>query len=122
MSTATWKPLPALATATHWASCLLASAVVLLIVVFAIGEGLPPLQALNASFAAVGVMLVGLVLVWWKDWLGGAISLVGLVWFQAIEIAVNGQPSGGLFPLFLVPGVLALLAGLMRGIAQSASH
>ena len=76
---------------------------------------------MNASFAAVGVMLVGLVLVWWKDWLGGAISLIGLAWFQAIEIAVNGQASGGLFPLFVVPGALALVAGLTRGIATAAA-
>ena len=121
MSTATWKPLPALAKVTHWVGCLLASAVVLLFVVIAIGNGLPPLAAMNASFAAVGVMLVGLVLVWWKDWLGGAISLIGLAWFQAIEIAVNGQASGGLFPLFVVPGVLALVAGLTRGIATAAA-
>ena len=122
MSTATLKPLPIVAQVAHWAGCLLASAVVLLFVVFAIGEGFPPLAALNASFAAVGVMLSGFLLVWWKDWLGGVISLVGLAWFQAIEIAVNGQPSGGLFPLLIVPGVLALLAGLMRGIAKSATR
>ena len=75
---ATWKSLSVFTTVTHWAGCLLASAVVLLFVVFAIGKGLPPLAAMNASFAAVGVMLIGFVLVWWKDWLGGVISLVGL--------------------------------------------
>jgi hypothetical protein len=122
MSTTISRPLEIAAQAIHWTGCLLAAAVVLLFVVFAIGQGLPPLAAMNASFAAVGVMLIGFVLVWWKDWLGGVISLAGLAWFQAIEIAVNGQPSGGLFLWFAVPGVLALLAGLTRGIAQRASR
>ena len=98
----------------HWAACLLGTAVVLMFVAFAIGEGPQPLAAMNASFAAVGVMLLGFLLMWWKDWLGGVIGLAGLGWFQAIEIAANGHPAGGIFALLIIPGVLGLLAGIMR--------
>jgi hypothetical protein len=120
MSIVALKSWSVLTQVLHWAGCLLGSAVVLLLAVFAVGEGLPPLAALNASFAAVGMMLVGFLLIWWKDWFGALLSLAGLAWFQAIEVAVNGQPSGGLFPLFVVPGVLALLAGLMRAMSKPA--
>ena len=114
MSTATFRSVPVVSQVVHWAACGLGTLAVLTFVVFAVGRGLPPLAALNASFAAVAVMLVGFVLMWWKDWLGGLISLVGLGWFQAIEFAANGHPAGGLFPLLVVPGVLGLLAALVR--------
>jgi hypothetical protein len=112
MSTAVSKSMAA--RVVKWAACLLGTAVVLMFVVFAIGEGPPPWAAMNASFAAVGVMLVGYLVLWWKDWLGGVIGLAGLGWFQAIEIAANGQPAGGIFALLIIPGVLGLLAGIMR--------
>jgi len=112
MSTAVSKSMAA--RVVQWAACLLGTAVVLMFVVFAIGEGPPPWAAMNASFAAVGVMLVGYLVMWWKDWLGGVIGLAGLGWFQAIEIAANGHPAGGWFMWFIVPGALGLLAGIMR--------
>ncbi len=114
MSTAPFRSVPVVSQAVHWAACVLGTLAVLTFALFAVGLGLLPLAALNASFAAVAVMLVGFLLTWWKDWLGGLISLVGLGWFQAIEIAANGHPAGGLFPLLVVPGVLGLLAALVR--------
>jgi hypothetical protein len=113
------RPLSVFAQLSHWGGCLLGTAVVLLFTVSAIGQGLPPLAAMNASFAAVAVMLVGFLLMWWKDWLGGVVSLIGLGWFQALEIAVNGQPSQGVFSLFVIPGLLAIVAGLIRRFAAS---
>lgn len=121
MSTQAMNSWTALTSVTHWVASFVGAALVLLFAVFAIGEGLPPLAELNASFAAVGMMLAGFLLIWWKDWLGALVSLGGLAWFQALEIADNGQPSYGWFPLFVIPGVLALLAGLMRGVARPAS-
>ena len=84
MSAAAFKPLSMFAQWAHWAGCVLATCAVLLFVVFAVGLGLPPLPALNVSFAAVGVMLAGFVLMWWKDWLGGTVSLLaGREWALA---------------------------------------
>jgi hypothetical protein len=119
MSTIALKPLHVVAQLAHWSGCLLGAGIVALFTAFAIGEGLPPLHALNFSFAAIGVMLGGFVLMWWKDWLGGILSLAGLAWFQAIELLVNGQMSRGLIPLFAVPGIIAVAAGIARYIAAA---
>ena len=121
MNTSIWKPLPVLAQIAHWAGCLLGTAVVALFVVFASGEGPPPLSAFDARIAAVAVMLAGFILMWWKDWLGGVVSLIGLAWFESLEIAANGKLAGGLFPLFVVPGLLAIVAMLLRHFNKSTS-
>jgi hypothetical protein len=118
MSAAALKPLPMVAQLAHWTGCVLATCAVLVFVVFAVGLGVPPLPDLNTSFAAIGVMLLGFVLMWWKDWLGGVVSLVGLGWFQAMEIAANGHAAGGLFLLLVIPGVLGIIAALVRGYTR----
>jgi hypothetical protein len=88
---------------------------VLLFVVFAIGQGLPAFGAMNASFAAIAVMLSGFLLAWWRDLLGGIVSLLGIGAFYTLEFAANGHaPGGWAFPLCFVPGVLAILASLLR--------
>ena len=118
MSTADSNSVPAIARVAHWAGCLLGTAVVFLFVMFAVGEGLPPLGAMNANFAAVGLMFVGFFMMWWRDWLGGVVSLAGIAAFYALEIAANGHaPGGWVFPLCFVPGVLGVLAGLLRRVA-----
>ena len=119
MSVVAFKPLPMVAQLAHWTGCVLATCAVLLFAAFAFGLGVPPLPELNASFAAIGVMLFGFVLMWWKDWLGGAVSLVGLGWFQAMEFAANGHAAGEIFPLLVIPGVLGIMAALARRYAES---
>ena len=115
MSTVVSNSVPVSARVAHWAGCLLGTAVVLLFVVFAVGEGPPPLGAMNASFAAVAIMLVGFLLAWWHDLAGGVVSLAGIAAFYALEFAANGHaPSGWFFPLCFVPGVLNVLAWLLR--------
>ena len=121
MSAAAFKPLPMVAQMAHWIGCVLATCAVLVFVVFAVGLGLPPLPDLNTSFAAIGVMLLGFVLMWWKDWLGGVVSLLGLGWFQAMEVAANGHVAGRLFPLLVIPGALGIIAALARCYARSAA-
>src|SRR5262245_36559825 len=110
MSASSVRPLPRVAQVAHWAGCVLGAAAVVLFVYFAIGGGLPPLAALNSSFAALGMLLLGFLLMWWKDWVGGLVSLLGLAWFQAIEIAVNGHMAQGIFGWLVVPVILAFLA------------
>lgn len=121
MSTIGYKPVPMFARAAHWTGCVLATCAVLMFVLFALGLGLPPLPAMNASFAAIGVMLLGFVLMWWKDWLGGVVSLMGLGLFQSLELAANGHLAGGAFPLLVIPGVLGIVAALARRFARDSA-
>jgi hypothetical protein len=87
---------------------------VLLIIVFAVGEGLPPIANMNGSFAALAVMLAGFLLAWWNDLVGGIASLAGIAWFEALEIGANGRSAGGIFYLFFVPGAVSVLAWILK--------
>ena len=58
-------------------------------------------------------MLLGLVVGWAREGLGGLLVLAGLAAFNAVELAVNGRPALGAFPLFAVPGLLFLLSALL---------
>ncbi len=118
MTTSTYRYVPAAANIVRWVACVLGTLAVMTFALFAFGLGLPPWAELNASFAAVGVIIAGFLLMWWKDWLGGLISLAGLGWFQAMEIAANGHPAGGLFPLLILPGAFALLAAIARYLSS----
>jgi len=103
---------------THWAECIAGTALIVLFAVFAIGLGLPPLGGMNASFLAIAVMLIGFALTWWHDLAGAIVSLVGIGAFYALEFAASGHaPSGWLFPLCFVPGVLGVVSWLSRRLA-----
>ncbi len=111
------KPSLAVAFILHWAACCLGTSIVVLFAALKFTQSLP-FPSIDASFFAVGSLLAGFLLMWWNDWLGAAISLVGLVWFQFAEITRNGQPTHGLLPLFLAPVVLGLCAGMTRRLAR----
>jgi hypothetical protein len=90
-----------------------------LVIVIFIGEGGPPNvfrqpPPVQLEFASLGLMLIGLVLGWIREGVGGLLVLLGLVAFNTVELAVNSRPALGAFPLFAVPGVLFLLSALVR--------
>ena len=118
MSTVAAKHESLAVRATRWTGCITGTALILLFVVFALGLGLPPLGNLNASFLAIGVMLVGFALMWWHDLAGGILSLVGIGLFYVLEFAANGHaPGGWVFPLCFVPGVLGIMSWTLRCFA-----
>jgi len=96
---------------TRWTARILAAAVLALFVMFAVGEGLPPL---SWQFAALLTVLVGCVLAWFCDLSAGALIVLGTAAFYAINFANSGKfPGGWVFPLLFVPGVLLLLSFAM---------
>src|SRR5215813_11353070 len=46
----------------------------------------------------LGLMLLGLVIGWVREGLGGLLVLLGLAAFNAVELAVNCRPAGGRVP------------------------
>jgi len=85
-----------------------------LFLAFAFGgkEEPPPVSPVTV---ALGVMVVGYLLAWWRDWLGGFISLAAFVAFYGWAFWSSGKLLGGpVFPLCFVPGVLCLLAVWLR--------
>jgi hypothetical protein len=98
----------------HWLGCLLGTAIAFLFLAFAFGgREEPPL--VSPAILALGVMVFGYLLAWWRDWLGAFVSLTAFVAFYGWTFASTGKLLGGpVFPLCFAPGVLCLLAVWLR--------
>ena len=67
------------------------------------------------EFAGMFLMLVGFLVGWRWEAVGGVMAVAGFSLFLGTEMVVNGKSPGGSIPLFVVPGVLLLVsAGLRR--------
>jgi hypothetical protein len=81
---------------------------------FAIGEGFPPLWrqplSVQLDFAALGLIFLGYAIGWRYPALGGSISLLGYVVLNLVQLSVSHKLAGGAFPLFAIPGLLYLAA------------
>lgn len=72
-----------------------------------------PAELALLTFFPFGVML-GMALGWWRDLLGGVVTLGSLAVFYAAFTIRSGQiPPGPYFALFASPGALFLLAGML---------
>jgi hypothetical protein len=72
------------------------------------------LEWLGIAFFPGGV-IVGMLLAWWKELLGGAITVASLLGFYAWHLSVSGKLSAG--PWFIIlaaPGLLFLVASLLE--------
>jgi hypothetical protein len=91
----------------RWTARILGTLFVLLILVFAVGEGTPNPSMLaprdKLMFLALGVMLVGLVLAWKWAGLGGVLALAGYLLF----VAIGGRRT--ILSPFMAAGVAACL-------------
>lgn len=108
-STALWWQIP------HWISCALGTLLAGLFLVFAIGNNPPATLLLEPQFWALIVMVTGFLVAWRSDLLGGAMSVAGAGMFYMMNFEKAGNfPDGWVFPLCFVPGVLAIIAGLVH--------
>ena len=110
---------PPLARVVHWSARVTSLLLLGLVIVFVIGHGGPPNvvrqpTSVQLEFAAMGLMLLGLLIGWVREGFGGLLVMIGLGAFNIVELGVNGRPAHGAFPLFAVPGVLFLLSALLR--------
>ena len=95
-----------------WAGRILSILSIGFLLSFIIGEGLPPITLQSICFP-FGV-IIGLLIAWKKEGLGGIIALAGLVGFYAVNyISVQSFPKGVWFFLFALPGVFFLLSSLL---------
>jgi hypothetical protein len=107
----------------HWTARVTSLLLFGLVIVMVIGLGGPPNifrqpTPVQLEFAAMGLMLLGLVIGWAREGFGGLLVLLGLAAFNTVELAVNGRPAMGAFPLFAVPGALFLLSALLQRIGK----
>jgi hypothetical protein len=104
----------ALSSVILWGARVWAVASVGLVLAFLVGEGFDPsrIQArewLGIVFFPLGIC-AGMVLAWWKEGLGGAITVASLLAFYLVHYATSGAfPRGWAFLVFAAPGFLFLL-------------
>lgn len=100
--------------AVRWTARVLGLLLVALVLAIIIGEGFDPtkLQGVRLfTSAAFLSALIGMVLLWRWETIGGAIVIAGMLAFYAIHFAASGRlPGGWVFPLCFLPGILALLS------------
>ena len=104
-------------TILRWSARSLSILVLGVLLVFAIGEGLnlsrfTGRELLLFAFFPLGIC-VGMVVAWWREILGGAITLASLAAFYLADRLISSSfPRGIAFMLLAAPGVLFLLCGL----------
>jgi hypothetical protein len=102
-------------TVLRWAARVVGTLILLLIAAFAIGEGFPspfhgPL-AERLLFAALTTMIVGLIVAWKWEGIGGSLILGGLAFFAVVN---HGVPLNSVFAPMLFAGLLNLGCGCLR--------
>ncbi len=101
----------------RWLARLGSLVSVALLLLFLVGEELHPSQLALAEvvgllFFPIGVM-VGMLLGWRWETLGGAVTVLSLLAFYKVMYAASGRfPEGIWFALFALPGLLFLYCGL----------
>ena len=99
----------------RWTARILGILLLLLIAAFVVGEGVPnpfvmPLREQLLSIALL-TMVVGLVVAWKFEGVGGLLILGGFAFFTIVN---HGIKFNAVFGSILVLGVLNLICGLLR--------
>ncbi|MCA9075160.1 MAG: hypothetical protein KDA93_09010 [Planctomycetaceae bacterium] len=111
-------------TLIRWAARALGMLIVGMVVVMAVGQGVDPTKFNGIELGmliSLLAALVGMVALWWREGIGGAISLAGMIAFNGLNFAASGKfPGGPVFPVCFLPGVLSLICAYV-GRARSNS-
>jgi hypothetical protein len=104
---------------TRWSGRMAGLMLVGLVMVFAIAEGIPnpALQpvSVRVQLVALASILVGFIVGWFREGVGGGLALLGFALFCGTELSTNGEFPGGAIPLFAVPAVLLTVSALLAG-------
>lgn len=111
----------------RWLARLCSVVSVGLLLVFVVGEGFNPARValrewLLLWFFPLGVA-VGLIVAWWREGLGGGVSVGSLLAFYALHGLLEGGvfPRGWAFILFAAPGGLFLASSILSASVQRGS-
>ena len=105
-----------IATIFRWIARVIGIVLVGLVILIAIGEGVPNLFTqpfvIQIGFLALTLVLLGFLLAWRWEFMGGILSLAGWVSFIAAE-RINWRHSS-FFILLAIPGLLFLSSSFLR--------
>ncbi len=99
----------------RWTARVWSAASVALVLAFIVGEGFNPTK-LNTWFGILFLLFpvgisVGMILAWWKEGLGGSITVGSLLAFYVVHhVNVGAFPKGWAYLVFAAPGFLFLLS------------
>ena len=97
----------------RWTARISSAISLLTILGFIVGEGvhLTRNEIAGFLFFPTGIS-VGMVLGWWKERIGGAVTVTSLLIFYCLHFASSGKiPHGAAWIIFALPGFLFVLAG-----------
>lgn len=99
----------------RWSARLLSIASTAILLLFLFGEPFEPSkitgrQLLAMIFFPLGIV-VGFVIAWWREGLGGSITIASLLIFYLIFVTLlrDNLAQGGWFLVFAMPGFLFLI-------------
>ena len=107
-------PHPSLTQLIRWAARIRGVVNIAFIILFVVGEGfdyklITHTELILFVFFPVGIS-IGMILSWWKEGVGGSITVGSLVMFYVIHFATRGMfPTGWWFLVFAIPGFLFLV-------------
>ncbi len=105
-----------LVSALRWTARVWSVASVALVVAFIIGEGnnpSGPKEWLGFLFFPFGIS-VGMILAWWKEGLGGSITVGSLLASYVVRLTFTGTfPKGWAWLAFAAPGFLFLVSSYL---------
>jgi len=99
-----------------------------IILLFFLGEGfnyklIKPNEWILLLFFPLGVF-IGMIIAWWKEGLGGSVSVGSLAMFYIIHFVTSGKfPHGWAWLIFTIPGFFFLLCWILakkERVSQSA--
>jgi hypothetical protein len=105
-----------MATLCRWSARIVGTLLVVLVLVIAIGEGMPnpftqPL-AVQIGFLALALIVTGIVAGWRWEFSGGILSTAG--WCLFVGSVVGVKRLNLFIALLALPGILYLLSALLR--------
>jgi hypothetical protein len=106
-----------LAAACRWTARIIGTLLVLIIVLFAVGEGMPnPFTqpvSVQVGFLALALVVIGVLGAWRWELAGGTVSLVG---WSLFVVAVMHPPRGlnWFVGALALPGLLYVAVALLR--------
>jgi hypothetical protein len=97
--------------AIRWTARMWALVTMVVVVLLSIGEGVHPAGPAEAAGLLLypGGICLGMVLAWWKEGVGGMVTVVSLLAFYILHTVTAGRlPQGWAWLILAVPGFLFL--------------
>ena len=103
----------------QWLAAGLSLVSVFILLMFLIGEGFNPASVRPSEWAMMiffpfGV-IIGMVVAWWRECLGGMITIAGLMAFYTAHFGFSGGfPRGWAFVMFALPSFMFLVHWMLE--------